>query len=141
MADETNRLHGITERIARSRFHTWAGMELERVAAGEVDVALEVQPHHLNLVGLVHGGMIATLADTVTGLALRTILEPGYAHVTGQLNVHFLAPARGGRLTARGRALKAGRRMGYAEADVIDQDGQLLARASATYIVMPERGA
>ncbi len=130
----------LRRRVDRSAFHRWAGLELERVAPGEVDVALDLQPHHLNLVGLAHGGMIATLADTAMGIALRTVLPEGRTHVTGQLNVHFLAPATGGRVVAHGRAVRAGRRMGYAEADVVDDRDRLLARASATFIVMEERG-
>lgn len=130
----------LRERVARSEFHHWAGIELTRVAPGEVEVAMELEPHHFNLVGIVHGGIIATLADTATGIALRTVLEPRSTHVTAQLNVHFLAPGTGGRLVARGRAVKAGQRMGYAEADVVDARDRLLARASATFIVLPERG-
>ncbi|MBI2238797.1 MAG: PaaI family thioesterase, partial [Actinobacteria bacterium] len=37
---------------------------MTRVAPGEVDVVLQTEPHHLNLVGIVHGGVIATIADT-----------------------------------------------------------------------------
>lgn len=136
---QRERLEEIAERVHRSAFHTWAGLTVTRVAPGEVDVVMETEPHHLNLVGIVHGGVIAAVADTATGLALRTILEPGFAHLTAQLNVHFLAPGRSGPITGRGRAVKAGRRMGYAEADVVDEGGQLLARASATFVVMPER--
>lgn len=139
MPEQRERLEEIAERVHRSAFHNWAGLTVTRVAPGEVDVVLETEPHHLNLVGIVHGGVIATIANTATGIALRTILEPGLSHVTAQLNVHFLAPGKAGKLTGRGRALKAGRRMGYAEADVVDEDGQMLARASATFIVMPER--
>ncbi|HEY3022031.1 MAG TPA: PaaI family thioesterase, partial [Actinomycetota bacterium] len=94
---------------------------------------------HLNLVGLLHGGLIATLADTATGLAYRTVLEPGTRHVTTHLSVTFLSPGRAGLVTARGKVVKAGRRFGYAESDVVGPDGELLARATATFTVSPER--
>jgi uncharacterized protein (TIGR00369 family) len=90
-------------------------------------------------VGTLHGGMIATLADTATGLAYRTVLEPGTSHVTSSLTVAFLVPGRGGTVTAKGRVLKRGRRFGYAEADVVDEEGTLLARATATFTVLPEQ--
>jgi uncharacterized protein (TIGR00369 family) len=114
-------------------------MHLERVERGEVEVSLDAEPHHLNLVGIVHGGMIATLADTATGLAYRTVLEPETSHLTSQLAVTFLAPGRSGRIIAHGRVVKTGRRFGYAEADVVDEEGNLLARATATFTVLPER--
>jgi len=133
-------IEDVRERFARSEFHTrWLALTLERVDRGAVDVAMDVQPHHLNLMGTVHGGMIATLADTATGLALRSTLEPGQTFTTTQLGVTFLAPGREGRIVAHGRVLKSGRRMGYAEADVVDRDERLLARATATFAVLPER--
>jgi uncharacterized protein (TIGR00369 family) len=135
----TSRIEEVQERFARSRFHSWIGMRLERVGMGEVDVALDVEPHHLNLVGLLHGGLIATLADTASGLAYRTVLEPGTRHVTTQLSVTFLSPGRTGRITARGKVVKSGRRFGYAEVDVVGPDDELLARATATFNVSPER--
>jgi uncharacterized protein (TIGR00369 family) len=130
----------VRESFARSEFHSrWLALSLERVDTGVVDVAMDVQPHHLNLMGTLHGGMIATLADTATGLALRSTLEEGLTFTTTHLGVTFLAPAREGHVLARGRVVKTGRRFGYAEADVVDESGTLLARASATFAVMPER--
>jgi uncharacterized protein (TIGR00369 family) len=130
----------VRERFARSEFHSrWLALTLERVDRGEVDVAMDVQPHHLNLMGTLHGGMIATLADTATGLALRSTLEEGMTFTTTQLGVTFLAPGREGRILAKGRVVKSGRRFGYAEADVVDAEGRLLARATATFAVLPEQ--
>ena len=42
-------------------------MRLVDARDGEVEIALEAEPHHLNLQGLLHGGVLATLADTATG--------------------------------------------------------------------------
>jgi uncharacterized protein (TIGR00369 family) len=130
----------VRERFARSEFHSrWLALSLERVERGEVDVAMDVQPHHLNLMGTLHGGMIATLADTATGLALRSTLEDGLTFTTTHLGVTFLAAGRQGRIVARGRVVRTGRRFGYAEADVVDAREMLLARATATFAVLPER--
>ena len=135
-----DRLAEVRERFDRSELHTsFLRLRLDRVAEGEVDVSLELEPRHLNLGGTLHGGMIATLADTATGLAYRTVLEPATSHVTSSLTLTFLAPGRTGTVTARGRVIKRGRRFGYAEADVVDEDGTLLARATATFTVLPER--
>ncbi len=134
---EPDRLAEVRQRFAASAFHrSFFGMTLERVAEGEVDVALEVEDRHRNLLGIVHGGVIATLADTATGLAYRTVLEPGTQHVTTQLSVTYLAAGRGGRILARGKVVKRGRRTGYAEADVVDERDRLLARASALFAIL-----
>lgn len=139
MEERVDRLEEVRERFARSAFHTgFVGMRLDHVGAGEVRVSLDLEPRHLNLTGQTHGGMIATLADTATGLAYRTILEPGTTSLTSTLNVTFLRPGRTGSVTATGRVLKRGTRFGYAEADVADADGRILARASATFTIIPE---
>jgi uncharacterized protein (TIGR00369 family) len=133
-----DRLAEVRERVGSSLFHRTVGMTLEHVAEGEIDLALEVRPEHLNLMGTVHGGVIATLADSATGLAYRTVLEPGTTFTTSQLQVVYLSPGRAGRLVARGRVVKRGRHTGYAEADVVDAEGRLLARATALLAVVPE---
>jgi uncharacterized protein (TIGR00369 family) len=134
------RLADVGDRVARSSFHRWAGIELVRVEPGEVEVALRASDDHLNLLGTVHGGVLAALADSAMGLALRTRLREGTTQVTAQMNVHYLAPGRPGRIAGVGRAVKADGQTGYAEADILDERGTLLARASATFIVVRERG-
>lgn len=131
----------LRERIAESPFHRWAGIELTRIGGGEAELAMELEDHHFNPQRIVHGGIISALADTAIGLALRSILAPGSTHRTAQLNVHFLAKGEGNRLVGRGRALHLGSRMGYGEGEVVDAGGKLLARATATFIVLPAPGA
>jgi uncharacterized protein (TIGR00369 family) len=136
-----DRLSEIRERFAASAFHTaFVGARLERLDPDEVDVSLLVEPRHLNLSGTLHGGMIATLADTATGLAYRTGLDEGAEAFTSSLSVTFLRPGGIGLVTATGRVVKRGSRFGYAEADVVDADGTLLARATATFTVLVAPG-
>jgi uncharacterized protein (TIGR00369 family) len=132
-----DRLDEIRARFASSTFHSaFVGARLERVAPDEVDVSLQIEPRHLNLSGTLHGGMIATLADTATGLAYRTGLDDGAEAFTSSLSVTFLRPGGIGLVTARGRVVKRGSRFGYAEADVVDAAGTLLARAAATFTAL-----
>jgi uncharacterized protein (TIGR00369 family) len=139
MGTDADRLTQVREGFARSKFHrTFLGAHLERVARGEVDVSLQVETRHLNLAGTLHGGLIATLADTATGLALRTTLDAGTTSLTSSLSMTFLRPGHPGKVTAMGRVVKSGTRFGYAEADVVDGEGRLLARAAATFTVMPD---
>jgi uncharacterized protein (TIGR00369 family) len=138
-ADPPDRLAEVRDRFHASAVpRRFCGRPLGEVAEGEVAVQVEAGPEHRNLMGTVHGGVIATLADTATGLAFRTVLEPGTTFTTTQLSVTYLAPGRGGTITAIGRVLKHGRRTGYAEADVRDGEGRLLARATALLAVMRE---
>ena len=127
------------ERMAGSRFHSWMGMRLERLDPGSSELSLRVAEDHVNLMGVLHGGVIASLADTATGIALLSVLDPGWSHLTTSLQLTFLAPAKlGEAITAHGRVVKHGRRFGYAEADVLGPQGVLIARAAATFIVLPD---
>ena len=139
MDERADLVQNLQERLQGSEFHRWAGIELTDAAPGQVEVSFEAGPHHLNLQGLVHGGVIAALADTAMGLAVRTKLGPGRRHVTVNLTVEFLAPGRAGRIVARGRTVKIGRQLGFAEADVVDARGRSLARARSTLSVTSEK--
>jgi uncharacterized protein (TIGR00369 family) len=129
----------LRERLQGSDFYRWAGVELIDAAPGRVEIAFEAGPHHLNLQGLVHGGLLATLADTAMGLAVRTVLQPGRRHVTVQLGVEFLSPGRPGTIVAHGRSVKIGSQLGFAEADVTDPKGRLLAKAHSTISVTADK--
>ena len=129
----------LRDRLQDSEFYRWAGVEVIDASPGVVEVAFEANSQHLNLQGLVHGGILATLADTAMGLAVRTVLEPGRRHVTVQLGIEYLSPGRPGRITARGRSVKIGTQLGFAEADVMNADGRLLARAHSTLSVTTEK--
>lgn len=135
MDERTAILQDLRERVAASAFHTGLGLRIEDASRGKVRLGVEAKPEHLNLQGLVHGGILATVADTAMGLAVRTALEPGRRHVTIELGVHYLRLAREGRLTATGRVVRVGSQVAFAEAEVHDGRGRLLARASGTFSV------
>jgi uncharacterized protein (TIGR00369 family) len=138
---DPNHLEELKERVRNSPFHRWAGVELVSVGGGRGELAIDLQDHHFNPQGIVHGGIISAMADTAIGLALRSRLPAGMTHRTAQLNIHFLTKGEGNRLVGRGRAVHLGRRMGYGEAEVLDGTGRLLARATATFIVLSAPGA
>jgi uncharacterized protein (TIGR00369 family) len=135
MDESTNLAHDLRERLAASEFHVWAGMEVVEASAGEVTVAMDVSDRHLNLQGLVHGGMLAILADTACGLSIRSAMEAGRLHITTDMDIHYLAPARPGRLFGRGKAIRGGRSLAFAEASIEDAERKLLARAQSRFSV------
>jgi len=128
-------LETLRARVAASGFHSWAGIEVVSATPGEVTIATTVSEQHRNLQGFVHGGMLAILADTACGLSIRSAMEPGRLHVTTDLDIHFLSPARPGKLFGRGKAIKVGRSLAFAEASIEDADGKLLARAQSRFSV------
>lgn len=125
----------IQERIAASAFSQWMGMRLISVDDGSCELAIDIQEHHLNPGGIVHGGIVATILDAAIGLALRTTIGMS-SHVTVQLDVHYLTPAVSGALIGRGKAVRTGNRMGYGEGRAYTEDGRLVATAGATFLVV-----
>ncbi|TMK58719.1 MAG: PaaI family thioesterase [Actinobacteria bacterium] len=135
--------HLLPFRIHRARparpYHAGFGISVEHAAAGYVLLGWEARSDHRNLQGLVHGGVLATLVDIAMGLAIRTVVGPSRRHVTIDLGVHYLRPARPGRLEAAGTVLRVGSQVGFAEGSVTDATGRSLVRASGTYSVTQER--
>lgn len=139
MDEPTAIIDELRSRVARSTFHRSFGMEVDEATRGEVVLGWEAREEHLNLQGLVHGGVLATLLDTAMGLAVRSALEPGRRHVTIEMGIHYLRAAHPGRLRARGRVARVGREIAFADADVVDGQDRVLARATGTFSVGHER--
>lgn len=124
------------ERLVRaSEFQQWAGLELMGLTEGTATFSLTVLPHHRNLVGGLHGGVLAILADTATGVAMHAELWPERTHVTVQLDLRFIARPDSERIVATGRVIRAGRRIGFAEGEIADEAGTMVATASATFAI------
>jgi len=108
------------------------------VEAGEDGAVMEGDPgpEHANGGGILRGGYLTALLDSTTGWAVHAALAPGQAAPHTHLSVQYLRAGRPGRpLVCRGRALRAGRRVAAAEAEVT-QDGVVLARAVTSHAVL-----
>jgi uncharacterized protein (TIGR00369 family) len=136
----TDRLDALAAAVRDSAFYPWSGIELVDAVEGTVTLRLDLQPHHVNIQGLAHGGVLATLADAAMGLAIRSAVEPGRRHVTVAMDVHYLRPVTRGTVTAIGRAVRVGAELGYAEAEVADERDRSVVRAAGTYSVSRASG-
>jgi molybdopterin converting factor subunit 1 len=82
--------------------------------------------------GAIQGGFLAAMLDESMGPAAFSALGPGHAFPTLDLNVSFLRPARAGRLVGEGRVVQAGKTVAFLEGILSNDDGQVVARATAT---------
>jgi uncharacterized protein (TIGR00369 family) len=91
-----------------------------------------------NPLGLVHGGMLCTLLDSAAGCAVQTLLPAGAGYSSIEIKVSFLEPLRidAGAIEARGRALRVGRRVAFAEARATRADGGLVGHATTSLGVL-----
>ena len=104
---------------------------------GRVVIALEAGAKHRHGGGVVQGGVITQIADAAMGMSLATLQEDGSWNTTIELKINFIRPFVEGRLRAVGRVVDMRRSLLFAEADVLDDEGRLIARASSTCMAVP----
>jgi uncharacterized protein (TIGR00369 family) len=115
------------------------GYDVVEAENGRVVVALVPTGAHLNPAGTVHGGLTATLLDSCMGLAIQSTLEKGIGQTTLEFKISLLRPItpETGAITAEGKVLNCGRRIGTADGRVTDARGRLLAHGTTTCLIFP----
>ncbi|WP_308168688.1 PaaI family thioesterase [Nonomuraea sp. NEAU-A123] len=114
------------------------GMRFDEVEHGRIVISLDTRPDFANPLGTVHGGIAATLLDSVMGCAVHTTLPAGVGYTTLELKVNYIRAAHTGgqTLTAEGNVIHAGRRTATAEGKVLDDQGKLVAHATTTCLII-----
>jgi uncharacterized protein (TIGR00369 family) len=121
---------------------TTLGATLESVAPGHVVIALRPHPSTSQQHGFVHAGAVSAIADSAAGYAALTLMPPDRGVLTTEFKINLLAPAKGDRIVARARVIKAGRTLSLAQAEVFaDTGGQekLIALLTATLMTVEGR--
>lgn len=115
------------------------GMALEHVEKGMVRFRCEPDESHYNPIGAVHGGVVCTVLDSALGCAAHTLLPAGTGYTSIELKVNYLRPvtAASGPLICTGRVIKPGRRVNFAEGEVVDNAGKTVATASGSLLIFP----
>ena len=115
-------------------------LRMAPIAAGAGTATFECLPDesHYNSIGTVHGGLVCTLLDSAIGCAVQTTLSADQGYTSIEIKVNYLRAVRTdtGRLVAVGTVTKPGRRVMFAEGTVVDAQGNLIATASSTCLVV-----
>jgi uncharacterized protein (TIGR00369 family) len=93
----------------RQRVMQVIGARLVAVGAGEARIELPFSPELTQQHGYIHAGIIGTIVDSACGYAAYTLFPPDSEVLTVEYKVNFLAPAKGEKFVAIGRAIKPGR--------------------------------
>ncbi len=112
--------------------------QVEQSSEGVV-LEAEIRPELLNRRGVVHGGVLSALLDSALGGAVVAAIDPEEWCATLQLSVQYISGGRRGPLRAGGRMTRRGPRCAFAEGEVLDARGKLIARAQGTWYIWPER--
>jgi uncharacterized protein (TIGR00369 family) len=120
----------------RAGWRETIGARVAEVDAGRVVVELDAHAGHRHEGGVVQGGIITQIADAAMGMSLMTQQEAGQSNTTIELKINFLRPVVEGRLRAIGRVVEIRKTLLFSEADVVDEQGRLVARASSTCLAI-----
>ena len=123
--------------VNRSPFPELLSMRMADIGVGYAVMEIDVETKHMQLLGAVHGGVLATLIDTVTFWSVYYGIEDPDVWLTSvDLKLNYLAPAMSRKLIARGTQKKIGKTLCYASAEVINGEGQLLAHGASTLMIL-----
>jgi len=132
----------VRDSFARQRVMRLLGATLERVAPGEVEVRLPFRDDLVQQHGLLHAGVMATVADSACGYSALSLMAPGEAVLTTEFKVNLLAPGSGEAVVARARVVKAGRTLTVSMAEVFALEGgreKLVLLMTATNMTLRDR--
>jgi len=134
-------LRGAAGAMPQPPFPQLLNMHFIAVGEGTATFEMPVSSQHYNPNGVVHGGAITSLADSAMGFAVYSTLAPGENFTTAEIHINFLRPAtvESGTLRSTGRVIHRGRQVAVAQAEVTDSQGQVIASASSTNLVLPPR--
>lgn len=120
----------VRESFARQAFMATLGARLARVAPGEVDIELPVAKALTQQHGSVHAGAVTAVLDSAAGYAALSLMPAGAGVVSVEFKVNLLEPARGDRILALGRVLRAGRTLYTCTAEAWAAEGETRTRVA-----------
>jgi len=127
-------LSRLRESITLIPYACLLGIAFEDATRGAATLSMSARPELERFGGIMHGGALASLADTASAFAVLSTLEPETQTVTVDLTLHYLRPVTGGKLTARARVLRGGRRVATVSVEIFDESGALVVTALTTYL-------
>jgi uncharacterized protein (TIGR00369 family) len=118
------------------------GFELDSLRPGHAVLSMRVRGRHKQIHGVVHGGIVAALADTAGALCAYPLLPRGARLATIEMKINYLEPVAHGEITGEGRVVRLGRTLVVSECDIRDADERLVAKSLMTFAIsQPKRSS
>jgi uncharacterized protein (TIGR00369 family) len=125
--------------LKRQHFMHHIGFDLQVIEPGKTEGRMSIKEIHKQQKGLVHGGVIATVADIVAGFAAYTMVPDDHHVVTGEIKISYFRPGLGDELVAKGYVIKPGKKLQFCEAEVYcvhHGESILIAKATTTMVTV-----
>ncbi len=124
-------------RLANSNTARQFGFELHTAEPGRVLLQMRVARRHKQVHGVVHGGVLASLADTAGGLATYMVVAPGTRVATVEMKINYLEPIDKGTVTAEARVIRRGKYLAVVDCDLRNEGNLLVGKALMTFSMGP----
>jgi len=129
----------LKERLRSSNTAKQFGFVLAEAEPGRVLLRMRVDKRHMQVHGVVHGGVLAALADTAGGLATYIALPRVKRVATIEMKINYLESVEGGTVEAEARLIRRGRHVAVVDCDIRDHNRRLVGKALMTFFVGPFR--
>lgn len=121
--------------MSELEFTDYLGVRTLGMQDGAFVIELDLEPRHMSRANRAHGGILFTLLDTALGRAVIEELPAGRGCATVELKINYFRPVQSGRIRASGRCVQRTKSLAYAEGDIFNEEGKLLARATGTFFL------
>ena len=122
--------------VETAPFYQLLRISLEKIDEGFARFRMPFSKELTQAYGVVHGGAIASLADTAVAFALMTLIHPGERVTTAELKMNFLTSVHNGEMIGEARIIHKGKKLVLADMEVKREDGKLIAKGLATYVIL-----
>ncbi len=124
-----------------SPYFSLISMKICDIGNGYSILEIDIENKHLQPFGFIHGGVFSSIIDAAAFWAVYCSIEDQNAGMTTiDLKLNYLAPATSGKLIVKGRQIKLGKTLGYAEAEVRNEQGKILSHGTSTLMVLAGKG-
>ena len=122
--------------VERAPYYQLLQITLEKIDEGFARFHMPFRKELTQAYGVVHGGAIASLADTAVAFALMTIVQPGERVTTAEFKINFLSSVYNGEMIGEARIVNKGKKLVMADMEVKNGEGKLVAKGIATYMIL-----
>lgn len=135
MGEQQKIYNRISESFSKQGFLTLIGAKIEHVEKGKVIFSCQRKETLTQQQGLLHGGVVTSLADVSCGYAALTTMADDSEVLTVEFKINLIRPAMAETIIATGQVVKAGKRLVITESVVTDESGKaVIAKMLATMI-------
>src|SRR5699024_5206847 len=108
---------------------------------GYAEVLLQLDPNkHWNTNDMVHGGVYASLLDTVSGLSVRTKLQVDKSLSTINISINYTKAITDGNLIAKSKIVTFGKQIATVKVEIFNENTELIANSISTFVIITKRG-